>query len=394
MWRTGSFSLGLSLWAATLVGCGDQKAAAPAPTASPAVPAPTRSPAEAPPSATTAPAASTPSAAELPPPAAEPSPIERGAQLYAGMCAVCHGANGEGYKADQAPMLAHQDYLASVSDEFLRVAISHGRPGTTMSAWGTELGGPLRANQVQMLIAFLRSWQNQPTIALDESPNIGTAARGEAIFKRECAECHGAKAKYLQLLNPELLEQATPGFLRQAIRKGRAPTKMPAYEAKLGARGVDDVIAYLKSLPPRTRPPGANAPVTPPPIPLGPVPLNPRGPEPKDFAVYPNMTPVAIVAREYRRKARMAILDARAPSDYAIEHVAGAVSVPFYDPSPYLEKLPKKAWIVCYCGCPHAESGTLAMKLKAAGFENVTVMDEGLWEWKEKGHPMKDGQKP
>jgi cytochrome c oxidase cbb3-type subunit 3 len=396
MSRSGWVSLGLSLW---LIGCGSNattqsspKPPADPPPQSPAVPAPARSPAEAPPSATTP--ATTPSAAELPPPAATPTPIERGAALYAGMCAVCHGVNGEGYKADQAPMLAHQDFLASASDEFLRVAISHGRPGTTMSAWGTELGGPLRSTEVLALIAFLRSWQKQPTIALDESPNLGTAARGEAIFKRECAECHGAKAKFLQLLNPELLEHATPGFLRQAIRKGRAPTKMPAYEAKLGARGVDDVIAYLKSLPARVRPPGATGPITPPPIPLGPVPLNKRGPEPKDFVAYPAMTSVDVIAREYKRKARMAILDARAPSDYAIEHVAGAVSVPFYDPSPYLEKLPKNAWIVCYCGCPHAESGTLAMKLQAAGFEKVTVMDEGLWDWKEKGHPMKEGQKP
>ena len=106
------------------------------------------------------------------------------------------------------------------------------------------------------------------------------------------------------------------------------------------------------------------------------------------------MTPVAVVAREYDRKAKMVILDARAPSDYTTQHVAGAVSVPFYDPSPYLEKLPKNVWLVCYCGCPHAESGTLAAKLRAAGFEKVTVMDEGLWEWKDKGHPLKAGARP
>jgi cytochrome c oxidase cbb3-type subunit 3/ubiquinol-cytochrome c reductase cytochrome c subunit len=291
-------------------------------------------------------------------------------------------------------MLAQPDYLATVSDEFLRVAIAYGRPGTTMSAWGTELGGPLRTHQVQELIAFLRIWQTRPAIKLDESPNKGDTGRGEAVFKRECAECHGATGKYLQLLNPELLEKASTGFLRYAIRKGRPPTPMPAYQAKLGARGIDDVVAYLKSIPARTRPAGARSSMSPPPIPLGPVPLNPRGPKPKDFVASPGMTPVAIVAREYDRKARMVILDARAPSDYVIQHVAGALSVPFYDPSPYLDKLPKNVWLVCYCGCPHAESGTLAAKLRAAGFEKVTVMDEGLWEWKDKAHPMMAGPKP
>src|SRR5688572_24883992 len=43
----------------------------------------------------------------------------RGAQLYAQMCAVCHGSRGAGYKADQAPAVTHASFLASVSDDFL-----------------------------------------------------------------------------------------------------------------------------------------------------------------------------------------------------------------------------------------------------------------------------------
>ena len=72
----------------------------------------------------------------------------------------------------------------------------------------------------------------------------------------------------------------------------------------------------------------------------------------------------------------MAFLDARAPSDYLVEHISGAVSVPFYDPEPYFAQLPKNAWLVCYCACPHAESGQLAQKLLAKGFTKVTVLDE------------------
>jgi cytochrome c oxidase cbb3-type subunit III len=377
--------------------CKREAAPAPAPTNAPAAKSTSDAPAEAKRVEPVTPApVETPAAApaQVDAAAAAKTPAQRGGELYANMCAVCHGENGEGYKADQAPMLAQQDFLASVSDEFLRVAISRGRPGTTMSAWGTELGGPLRSPEVLALIAFLRTWQKQPALELDESPGTGTASRGEAIWKRECAECHGPTGKYIRLLNSELLQNASRGFLRHAIRKGRPPAPMPAFEAKLGARGIEDVVAYLKTLPAQPRPAAANGPALPPPIPLGPVPLNPRGPEPKDFQAYPGMTPVAIVSREYQRKARMAILDARAPSDYAQEHIAGAVSVPFYDPTPYFAKLPKKAWIVCYCGCPHAESGALALKLKAAGFDKVTVMDEGLWEWKGKGHPMKAGTKP
>jgi cytochrome c oxidase cbb3-type subunit 3/ubiquinol-cytochrome c reductase cytochrome c subunit len=129
-------------------------------------------------------------------------------------------------------------------------------------------------------------------------------------------------------------------------------------------------------------------------LPLGKVPLHPQGADPKGFHVYPKMTPVDTVAAQYARKARMVILDARAPTDYAQQHIAGAVSVPFYDPSPYLDALPKDAWLVCYCGCPHAASGQLARKLLDAGFTKVTVLDERLGDWQQKGHPVRSGESP
>jgi len=90
----------------------------------------------------------------------------------------------------------------------------------------------------------------------------------------------------------------------------------------------------------------------------------------------------------------MAFLDARAPSDYAGEHIAGAVSVPFYDPAPYFAGLPKDAWLVCYCACPHAESGKLAGQLLAHGFTKVAVLDEGLRFWKANNYGTRSGPLP
>jgi cytochrome c oxidase cbb3-type subunit 3 len=165
---------------------------------------------------------------------------------------------------------------------------------------------------------------------------------------------------------------------------------MQSYSASLGDQGIEDVVAYLRSLSTEV---AETRPTLPPPLPLGPV-LHPKGPSPTGFVAYPAMTKVDIVGAQYARKARMMLLDARVPSDYEQDHIRGAVSVPFYDPTPYISKLPKNTWLVCYCGCPHAESGQLAQKLQAAGFSQVTVLDEGLWDWKQKGHPMNQGRKP
>ena len=103
------------------------------------------------------------------------------------------------------------------------------------------------------------------------------------------------------------------------------------------------------------------------------------------------MTPADVIHAELVRGARFAILDARAPSDYLREHITGAVSVPFYDPSPYFAALPKDTWLVCYCACPHAESGQLAQQLGAQGFTKVAVLDEGLGVWKARGYPVTSG---
>jgi cytochrome c oxidase cbb3-type subunit 3 len=131
-----------------------------------------------------------------------------------------------------------------------------------------------------------------------------------------------------------------------------------------------------------------------PPIPLGPVPLNPRGPEPRGFRAIPGAAPTKVVWAEFRRGARLAFLDARAPSDYLVSHIAGAVSVPFYDPTPYVEDLPKTAWLVAYCGCPQAESGALARQLVQAGFSKVTVLEDGFGAWTNAKHPVHTGSTP
>ena len=322
-----------------------------------------------------------------------------GAELYGRMCAVCHGLSGEGYRADRAPAIGHGDYLATASDAYLHHTIIEGRGGTTMSAWGMDHGGPLRAKDVDAVIAFMRTWQTDAAATLDERPAGGDPTKGQTVYARECASCHGARGtggEYVAIGGGQLLENDTNGFLRRAIEKGRHGTAMPAFENTLDAASIEDVVALLREWQ-RTGPPVAfqrAAPARPPPIPLGPVPLNPRGPEPSGFSEQPKTTKADLIKHELDRGARMAILDARAPSDYMREHIAGAVSVPFYDPDQYFSQLPRDAWLVCYCSCPHAESGQLASKLAANGFKKVTVLDEGLGYWTRKGYPTHTGLDP
>ncbi|MEO8604174.1 MAG: c-type cytochrome [bacterium] len=330
-------------------------------------------------------------AAPTPAPTLDPEAI-RGGEFYGRMCAVCHGAAGEGYAADQAPRLAQAEFLSSVSDEYLRVAITEGRRDTTMSAWARIKGGPLKPEDINAVVLFIRSWQKGPSVKLDERPLKGDAAVGAQLFDTHCGSCHGPQGvggPQMHIAGAQLLASASDGFLRAAIRRGRPGTAMPAFETKLSAQGVDDVIAALRGFQPADH--EAQVATRPPPLPLGPVPLNPQGPEPRGFKQYSEMTPADVIHTELAAGARFVILDARAPSDFLREHIAGAVSVPFYDPSPYFEGLPKDTWLVCYCACPHAESGQLAQQLGAHGFTKVAVLDEGLGVWKARGYPVTTG---
>jgi len=84
----------------------------------------------------------------------------RGEELYAGMCAGCHGAEGrDGF----APSLTNPGFLATASDGFLQATILRGRAGTAMRSWGNHGFAELTPRQVNDLTAYLRSFERKDT---------------------------------------------------------------------------------------------------------------------------------------------------------------------------------------------------------------------------------------
>lgn len=90
------------------------------------------------------------------------------------------------------------------------------------------------------------------------------------------------------------------------------------------------------------------------------------------------------------KRARFA--DARGPDQWENSHVVGAVSSPAAPDMRPADDPPAK-WgkqdnIVCYCGCPHHLSSIRASQLIQDGYENVYVIDEGFFEWRDRGYPL------
>jgi mono/diheme cytochrome c family protein len=82
------------------------------------------------------------------------------------------------------------------------------------------------------------------------APAGGDADNGAAIFAQDCAGCHGQNAEGgsvgPSLVSAELKAQSDD-FFRQTILNGRAGTAMPAWEGRLSAQDIEDVIAFLRS---------------------------------------------------------------------------------------------------------------------------------------------------
>lgn len=90
----------------------------------------------------------------------------------------------------------------------------------------------------------------------------------------------------------------------------------------------------------------------------------------------------------YEAGDKILMVDARPPFDYNLDHITGAVNVPYYDAELCAPALPKDTWIVTYCACPHQESLHVAGVLKEEGFTKVHTLDEGYIVWKERGYPI------
>jgi mono/diheme cytochrome c family protein/rhodanese-related sulfurtransferase len=332
---------------------------------------------------------------------------DKGGRLYATYCATCHGRDGNGYTSDNAPSLRTATFLATASEAFLAAAVTRGRPGTAMAAFGRGLGGPLPPEDVTALVGFLRRGA-PPPIAPPPSAGAGDAARGSAIYANLCARCHGTptrRSTAVHLANPILLQTASDAFLRYAVTEGRAPTSMVPWKGALSPTQIDDVVAYVRSL---SAPPGVPAtppglPAAPPPVAAqpprhdpgppaapreGPLVLNPRGRAPEftlkdDLYVSIDQVKAALDARR-----KMVIADARPPSEWLNLRIKGAVSTPFYDPKS-LDDLPNDGtWIVAYCACPHHLSGTVVEALRARGYKHTAVLDEGIFAWQQKKYPV------
>ena len=314
--------------------------------------------------------------------------LAQGKNIYQTHCALCHGKTGEGYIADNAPALANQDFLVSVSDRFLWRSIANGRPGTPMAAHAKRYNGPLEDFDIDLLVSLIRSWQQEESVTISAENRPGNVAAGRVEFANHCSECHGEKGQGLtavSLNNPEFLASASDGQIRWAILYGRRGTPMAAFKHHLSEQNIDDIVALIRSWQQDIVIRVTKS------IHAGPqnVVLNPEGSSPQFKLRAGRYVSAQQLYEAMRKGMRLVILDARPKSNWDEGHILGAISAPHYEVSSIIDQLPQdETWIVSYCACPHAYSDKLTDELRRAGFNNTAVLDEGLAWWEKNDYPM------
>ena len=321
--------------------------------------------------------------------------IEHAALLYTKYCALCHGANREGYAADNAPSLRSHSLLAtSKSSNFMRYAIHYGRANTAMAGYLKRDGGPMEYIEIELILQWLyESSGVKNPVELSREPIEGNVALGSAIYVKHCAVCHGAKGEGISapaLGNPMLLATATDAFLHYAIREGRDSTRMPAFKDSLKEDDINNVTAFLRSRASGWNKPQRDTVTVPKPEHYV---LNPNSKAPHFKLRQDRYVSAKQVYQALQDRARMVILDARSKVAWRQTHIAGSVPVPYYEePDKFVKDLPNDStMIVVYCACPHAASGKVVTTLKRHGFENTAIIDEGILGWLQLGYPVQHG---
>jgi mono/diheme cytochrome c family protein len=182
--------------------------------------------------------------------------------LYSQNCSGCHGADG---KLGPAPPLNDPLFLAIASDADLQQVLANGRTGTPMMAFARAAGGGLTPEQVNVIVAGIRSKWGSPTTRPSAAlppyalqAGRGNAISGMAVFSRTCAGCHGANgegaSKAGAIHSPAFLALISDQALRRIVITGRPDLGMPDYRhladgvaapAPLTEQEIDDVVALL-----------------------------------------------------------------------------------------------------------------------------------------------------
>ena len=179
-----------------------------------------------------------------------------GAAGYA-VCAACHGQQGEGLQALNAPKIAGQEdwYIARQIRNYqggLRGAHEDDIYGRQMAPMAATL---VTDESIANVIAHINTFPDNPAPATID----GDVGNGERLYT-VCAYCHGGEAQGIQAINAPRMAGMTDWYLASQLKNFRDGIRgehpMDFYGMQMGFMGrtiqtdqdINDLVAYINTL--------------------------------------------------------------------------------------------------------------------------------------------------
>lgn len=188
-----------------------------------------------------------------------------GVSIFAANCKVCHGQYGEGGPNPTRPgdiiaPISSAEYLKTRDDATLQNIISQGQPDFGMSPFGASNGGPLSSDQIDAVVAFIRSWEANPPVELPVTPNANNSTgsvqsnlNGAQIFTDVCSSCHGPQGEGAigpALNTQEFQSRYDDQTMFDVIHSGHDATAMIAWGDLLTSTQIQQLVRYIRSFDP------------------------------------------------------------------------------------------------------------------------------------------------
>ena len=185
-----------------------------------------------------------------------------GAYIFHNYCSVCHGDKGDGQSRareglDPPPRnYTTPEAAIELTRERMINSVTHGRPGTAMIAWGSELSGPEIEGVVDYVRkTFMRLGNNTDAHAPPDSKLL--ASRGGKLYMQNCAMCHGetgsrATTGRMQppprdFTSPEAATELTRKRMIASITNGRPGTAMMGFASQLGRSDIEAITDFIRA---------------------------------------------------------------------------------------------------------------------------------------------------
>jgi mono/diheme cytochrome c family protein len=170
--------------------------------------------------------------------------------LYHNYCSVCHGDRGDGRsRAQNSLNPPPRDFTSAgeLSRETMIVITTHGKPGTAMVGWKTQLS----AAEIESVVDYVR--KTFMVVALD--PRL---QRGKAIYAQNCIACHGPRGQgstlpiggskpARDLSSPQARAELTRERMVSVVTTGKAGSAMAGFGSRLQAPDIEAVVDYVRA---------------------------------------------------------------------------------------------------------------------------------------------------